>query len=61
VQVSHNIGCKVVAEGIETQDQLDCVKSSGADIGQGFLFAAPWKKIQSTTNMQPKLCSTLPL
>jgi EAL domain-containing protein (putative c-di-GMP-specific phosphodiesterase class I) len=37
-QVSNEIGCEVVAEGIETLEQLNCVKESGADIGQGFLF-----------------------
>ncbi|MDR0631659.1 MAG: EAL domain-containing protein [Holosporaceae bacterium] len=40
-QISHDIGCEVVVEGIETPDQLDCVRNSGADIGQGFLFAPP--------------------
>jgi EAL domain-containing protein (putative c-di-GMP-specific phosphodiesterase class I) len=44
-QISHDIGCQVVAEGIETQDQLDCVKESGADIGQGFLFTAPFRNL----------------
>ncbi|MDR2765995.1 MAG: EAL domain-containing protein [Holosporaceae bacterium] len=37
-QVSHDIGCRVVAEGIETLQQLECVKESNIDVGQGFLF-----------------------
>lgn len=41
VDVSHNIGCKVVAEGIETEDQLECVKEFKVDIGQGFFFSVP--------------------
>jgi EAL domain-containing protein (putative c-di-GMP-specific phosphodiesterase class I) len=45
-QISHDIGCEVVAEGIETQDQLDCVKNSGADIGQGFLFTDPLRNLR---------------
>ena len=40
-EVSHDIGCSVVAEGIETKAQMDCVIEAGADIGQGFIFAAP--------------------
>ena len=40
-EVSHDIGCSVVAEGIETIAQMDCVIEAGADIGQGFIFAAP--------------------
>ncbi|MDR2107251.1 MAG: EAL domain-containing protein [Holosporaceae bacterium] len=43
-RLSHEIGCSVVAEGIETMDQLECVRDSGADMGQGFLFAASCKK-----------------
>ena len=39
VDVSHNIGCKVVAEGIETEDQFECVKEFNVDIGQGFFFS----------------------
>jgi EAL domain-containing protein (putative c-di-GMP-specific phosphodiesterase class I) len=38
-KVSHEIGCEVVAEGIETPEQLDCAKESEADVGQGFLFS----------------------
>ena len=41
VDMSHNIGCKVVAEGIETEDQLECVKAFNVDIGQGFFFLIP--------------------
>ncbi|MDR2724231.1 MAG: EAL domain-containing protein [Holosporaceae bacterium] len=39
--VSHDFGCEVVAEGIETQDQLDCGKDAGVDLGQGFFFSVP--------------------
>ena len=41
VEISHDFGCKVVAEGIENKNQLECVMNSDADIGQGFLFSAP--------------------
>lgn len=44
VQVSHDLGCKVVAEGIETRESLDCVMEAGADVGQGFIFSAIEKK-----------------
>jgi predicted signal transduction protein with EAL and GGDEF domain len=36
-----NLGIEVVAEGIETQDQLDALQSLGCRLGQGFLFAKP--------------------
>jgi EAL domain-containing protein (putative c-di-GMP-specific phosphodiesterase class I) len=39
--LSHDIGCDIVAEGIENHDQLDCAKEAQIDFGQGFLFPAP--------------------
>jgi EAL domain-containing protein (putative c-di-GMP-specific phosphodiesterase class I) len=42
--LSHEIGCQVVVEGIETKDQLDYARDSGADMGQGFLFTASFRQ-----------------
>jgi EAL domain-containing protein (putative c-di-GMP-specific phosphodiesterase class I) len=55
-QVSHDIGCEVVAEGIETHDQLDCVKNANGDIGQGFLFTAPRSNSQKSITPFIELC-----
>lgn len=38
IDVSHDIGCSVVAEGIEKPEHMDWAISVGADIGQGFMF-----------------------
>ncbi|HAF45350.1 MAG TPA: PAS domain S-box protein [Gallionellaceae bacterium] len=35
------LGFSVVAEGIETEDQLAVLRNAGCDIGQGYLFAHP--------------------
>jgi two-component system CheB/CheR fusion protein len=35
------LGFSVVAEGIETAEQLDVLRGAGCDIGQGYLFAHP--------------------
>ena len=40
VKMSHDLGCSVVAEGIETNESLNCALEAGADIGQGFIFSA---------------------
>jgi len=32
---------KVIAEGIETQAQMDLLSSAGCDYGQGYLFSKP--------------------
>jgi EAL domain-containing protein (putative c-di-GMP-specific phosphodiesterase class I) len=47
--VSHDFRCEVVAEGIETNDQLSCAKDAGVDLGQGFLFSAPFHFRKRTT------------
>ena len=41
VDVGAGLGATVVAEGIETQAQLDLVRSLGCDLGQGFLLSRP--------------------
>jgi EAL domain-containing protein (putative c-di-GMP-specific phosphodiesterase class I) len=62
-QVFHDIGCEVVAEGIETQDQLDCVKNANVDVGQGFLFTAPFGNRQEPITPFIELCefASLPI
>lgn len=39
--LSHDLGYRVVAEGVETQDVLAVVERSGCDEAQGYLFARP--------------------
>ncbi len=39
--LAHNLGLKVVAEGIETEAQLNKIKEIGCEIGQGYLFSKP--------------------
>lgn len=35
------VGAAVVAEGIETGEDLETVRSLGVELGQGFLFSPP--------------------
>ncbi len=37
----HGLGCEVVAEGIETQAQLDVLRVIGCDVLQGYVIAQP--------------------
>ena len=41
VRMCKELGARVVAEGIETVDELKAVRDGGADFGQGFLLARP--------------------
>jgi diguanylate cyclase (GGDEF)-like protein/PAS domain S-box-containing protein len=41
VVMAHKLGMKVIAEGIETEEQLDYLTRAGCDYGQGFLFTKP--------------------
>ena len=41
IGLSHAIDLQVVAEGVETQEQLDSLVRLGCDRAQGFLFARP--------------------
>ena len=46
ITLARNLGMKVVAEGIETDLQLNQLKSLGCDWGQGFLLSLPLKPFE---------------
>jgi diguanylate cyclase (GGDEF)-like protein/PAS domain S-box-containing protein len=39
IMMAHKLGMRVIAEGIETQEQRDMLAHAGCDYGQGFLFS----------------------
>jgi EAL domain-containing protein (putative c-di-GMP-specific phosphodiesterase class I) len=41
IELGHNLGLRVVAEGVETRECLDMLSSFGCDAAQGFLIARP--------------------
>lgn len=41
IGLSHQLSLRVVAEGVETVEQLDALRASGCDQYQGFLFSRP--------------------
>lgn len=41
IEMGHNMGHKVTAEGVEKEEQFDILKSLGCDSAQGYLFSKP--------------------
>ncbi len=41
IAMAHNMGLRVIAEGVETREQLDYLKTLDCDEVQGFLFSPP--------------------
>ena len=41
IVMAHKLGMKVIAEGIETQEQLDLLLGADCDYGQGYWFSRP--------------------
>ncbi len=41
VGLGHSLGMSVIAEGVETREQLDCLRKLGCDQYQGFLYSRP--------------------
>ena len=41
INMSHKLNIKVVAEGIETKEQVEYLKSAGCDMIQGYIYEKP--------------------
>ena len=41
IGLGHGLGVPVVAEGVETAEQLDALRAEGCDQVQGYLIARP--------------------
>jgi diguanylate cyclase (GGDEF)-like protein len=44
VQLAHHLNAKIVAEGVESANQLESLRMWGCDAAQGFLFSPPLSK-----------------
>lgn len=44
ISMAHRVGLKVVAEGVETEEQLEFLKKHGCDFAQGYYISMPMEK-----------------
>ena len=54
IALSQSLGYEVIAEGIETIEQLNVLKELHCDIGQGYYFAKPMKSIKLVDFLKDK-------
>lgn len=54
VAMGHSLGLNVLAEGVETEDQLKTLQSIGCDDCQGFFFARPNSPEQFVSRLESK-------
>jgi diguanylate cyclase (GGDEF)-like protein len=55
VQLGDAVGCDVVAEGVETEEQRHHLRQAGVRLGQGFLMARPMPEAEMTELLQVHL------
>ena len=41
IEIGRRLKCQVIAEGVETRAQFECLRDRGCEAGQGFYFGAP--------------------
>ncbi|MCU7803834.1 MAG: EAL domain-containing protein [Candidatus Thiodiazotropha sp. (ex Lucinoma borealis)] len=57
IVMAHSLGLKVVAEGVETQEQLALLASQGCEYAQGYLFSRPQLSEKITEMLQSGDCN----
>ena len=55
IEMGHNMGHQVTAEGVETKEQFDMLQSLGCDSAQGYLFSRPASAEKILTLLGKKL------
>ena len=55
VNMSHNLGLDVVAEGVETEEQAEMLRKFGCAKGQGYLYGKPMPLIELISFLKARL------
>jgi diguanylate cyclase (GGDEF)-like protein/PAS domain S-box-containing protein len=46
LEIGRRLKCQVIAEGVETRAQFECLRAMGCEAGQGFYFGAPLSAVE---------------
>jgi EAL domain-containing protein (putative c-di-GMP-specific phosphodiesterase class I) len=57
VGLAHNLGLEVVAEGVETQEQLALLRGLGCEFVQGFLIGRPLEAADAARELERDLAA----
>jgi EAL domain-containing protein (putative c-di-GMP-specific phosphodiesterase class I) len=52
IDMAHNLNFTVIAEGVETREQVAFLRRHGCDLGQGYLFDRPMPAAQLATRLR---------
>jgi EAL domain-containing protein (putative c-di-GMP-specific phosphodiesterase class I) len=55
ISMGHSLRMEVIAEGVETEEQLEVLRELGCDVAQGFLLGRPGAAEQVGTLARPRL------
>jgi EAL domain-containing protein (putative c-di-GMP-specific phosphodiesterase class I) len=53
IAMAHNLGMKVIAEGVETRVQRDFLAAQGCDEYQGYFFSEPLSAEETLALLEP--------
>ena len=54
ITVGRNLGIQVIAEGVETVEQLEKLRQMGCEYAQGYIFSVPVKASEATDMLAAK-------
>ena len=59
IELAHGLNMQAIAEGIETQAQLEVLQQLGCDLGQGYLLHRPMRHDQLNELLRANACESL--